>query len=368
MNQVVRVARYFVLLTFLAAAGCAGATPMVSAPTPTSPPKLPQPTDEPTPLPVPSMTPTLPPPATATPRPTVPPTPSATPGTTPNAGMGLPCPVTPPAKPDYAAYTLSVAPWPTPDPNVPLPPLSMADPLPGSERNEGYPYGSDGSGRYLLHNGLDMADEAVSLAVAPVAGTVIVARDDVDELFGWRCDWYGEVIVIQADERHADQPIYLLFGHIDDVQVSEGQQVASGEPIARQGTAGAAVVPHLHLEVRVGQNTFGSTRNPVLWLKPPPGSGVIAGRLVDRDGRAWQGVTVTLIDPGGEPAFRNTWTYLDDPDHLIRPDPALGENFVFGPIEAGTYDVYTMVGDVDHRQSVTVIDGAITTIEIITEP
>jgi murein DD-endopeptidase MepM/ murein hydrolase activator NlpD len=213
-----------------------------------------------------------------------------------------------------------------------------------------------------------MADEAGEMAVAVADGQVIVARDDLDEMFGWRCDWYGQLVILLLDETWEGRPIYILYGHISDVQVSEGQRVRRGDPIARKGTAGAAVVAHLHLEVRVGANSFGATRNPLLWLAPPAGSGVIAGRLVDPDGRAWQGVTVTLIDPTGEMPFLNTWSYLDDPEHLIRPDPALGENFVFGPVAAGTYDVYTSVDGVEYRQTVEVEDGELSRVEIVTEP
>lgn len=311
------------------------------------------------------------PPATVTPAPSPTPMPSATPVPSPTpdpAGVGLPCPAMPPVAPEYARYVLSVEPWPSPDPAAPPPPLSLADPLPAAARNPGYPYGSDGSGRYLLHNGLDVADEAGEPAVAVADGTVIIARDDVDELFGWRCDWYGQLVVLRLDETQGGQPVYALYGHVSDVRVSEGQRVRRGDPVAVQGSAGVAVVPHLHLEIRVGANTFGATRNPLLWLAPPAGGGVIAGRLVDPDGRAWQGVTVTLIDPTGEMDFLNTWTYLDDPDHLIRPDPALGENFVFGSVVAGTYDVYTSVQGVEYRQPIEVTDGALVTLEIVTEP
>ncbi|WP_231911295.1 peptidoglycan DD-metalloendopeptidase family protein [Candidatus Promineifilum breve] len=355
---------------------CGGRTPPAADPPPTA--VSPSPTAEsrtPTPDSPPPTTESLPPTADSPP-PTAdspPPTPDSPPPTalttpTVDPAIGLPCAATPPVKPDYAAYSLSAAPWPTPDPAAAPPPLALIDPLPGSERNEGYPYGSDGSGRYLLHNGLDMADEAGTAAVAPFAGEVILARDDLDEHFGWRCDWYGQLVVIRAEQLHDGQPVYALFGHVADVAVSEGQHVAAGQPVARQGTAGAAVVPHVHLEVRVGANAFGATRNPVLWLAPPEGQGVIAGRLVDPEGRAWQGVTVTLIDPSGAPPYRTTWTYLDDPDHSIRPDPALGENFVFGPVAAGTYEVYTQVQGVEHRQPVEVVAGTLSTIEIITEP
>lgn len=318
----------------------------------------------------PSLTPrpTAAPPATPTPlpSPTVLPTPTEPAAPTADAAAGLPCPDPAPVKPDYLAYHLSAAPWPTPDAAASRPPLSLANPLPNAGRNSGYPYGSDGSGRYLLHNGLDMADENRDLAVAPGDGEVIVARDDIDEMFGWRCDWYGQLVVLRLDETQDGQPVYVLFGHVQDVQVTEGQRMARGEPVARQGTAGVATVAHLHLEVRVGANTFGATRNPLLWLEPWSGSGVVAGRLVDPDGHAWEGVTVTLIDNAAEASYLNTWTYLDDPDHLIRPDPALAENFVFGPVAEGSYDVFVQLQGETYRQTVEVRDGELTTVEIVT--
>jgi len=364
-------ARGLILLAMtclLALAACGGADTSTDTPAAELPPS-PTPTAAPTitagpPPATPTPAPTATPPATPTPVPATL-TPTSTPDT---AGIGLPCPNEPPLKPDYAGYVLSAEPWPTPDPTAPRPPLSLADPLPSAARNTGYPYGSDGSGRYLLHNGLDMADEEDAMAGAVAGGRVIVARDDVDEVFGWRCDWYGQLVVIQLDEMWDGQPVYALYGHVKDVQVSEGQRVERGDPIARGGAAGVAVVPHLHLEIRVGANTFGATRNPLLWLEPWSGGGMVAGRLLDPDGRAWQGVTITLIDRTGEAPFLNTWTYLDDPDHLIRPDPALGENFVFGPVSAGLYDVHAKVQGVDYRQTVEVIEGQLTTVELITEP
>jgi murein DD-endopeptidase MepM/ murein hydrolase activator NlpD len=316
------------------------------------------------PTPQATATATIPPSPTATASPTPTPTTPATPTSDP--AVGLPCPDTAPVKPDYAAYALTADPWPTPDPAAAPPPLSLANPLPNAGRNAGYPYGSDGSGRYLLHNGLDMADEDDALAVAPGDGEIVLARDDLEELFGWRCDWYGQVVVLRLDEGHDGQPVYVLFGHVKDVQVVEGQRVARGEPLAREGTAGVATVAHLHLEVRVGANTFGATRNPLLWLEPWSGSGVIAGRLADPDGRAWQGITVTLIDKEG--GLLNTFTYLDDPDHLSRPDPALGENFVFGPVAEGRYTVFVEVQGEEYRRTVEVRDGEVTTLEIVTAP
>jgi len=75
---------------------------------------------------------------------------------------------------------------------------------------------------------------------------------------------------------------------------------------------------------------------------------------------------VTLIDKEG--GLLNTFTYLDDPDHLIRPDPALGENFVFGPVAEGRYTVFVEVQGEEYRRTVEVRDGQLTTLEIVTDP
>lgn len=356
-------------LCLFALTACRGADTMPAptmAGTPTSPTTAPESTPVPPPLPPASPTPE----PTATLEETATPVPAtATPTSAPDlSGIGLSCPPEPPLKPDYVSYVLSAEVWPMPDSSRPQPPLSLADPLPFAARNTGYAYGSDGGGRYLLHNGLDMADEDDALAIAVADGRIIVARDDLDEMFGWRCDWYGRLVVILLDEDWDGEPVYALYGHVKDVQVSEGQQVERGDPIARGGTAGVAVVRHLHLEIRVGTNTFGATRNPALWLEPPGGTGVIAGRLVDPDGHAWQGVTMTLIDRTGRSDFIYTSTYLEDPDHIIRPDPALAENFVFGPVPIGSYDVYAKIQGVEYRRTVGVTDGQLARLELVTEP
>jgi len=45
----------------------------------------------------------------------------------------------------------------------------------------------------------------------------------------------------------------------------------------------AAVDPHLHFEVRMGDNTFYATYSPELWMSPPQG-GVLVGRISDEKG------------------------------------------------------------------------------------
>ncbi|MCA9960672.1 MAG: peptidoglycan DD-metalloendopeptidase family protein, partial [Anaerolineales bacterium] len=225
----------------------------------------------------------------------------------------------------------------------------------------------DGAGLLLLHNGVDSADPLGTPVLAAAAGTVVVAQDDYNEWYGWRCDWYGHLVVIEHDQRWFGQPVYTLYGHVLNINVEAGQHVETGEQVAEVGFGGAATAPHLHFEVRVGSNEFGSTRNPMLWVYPGDTRGVIAGRLLDPDGRPWQGVALSLISDEGE-VVATTWSYLDDPLHYINSDEGLAENFLFSDVVPGTYVIYTKLQDVEYQQPVLVTAGELVTTAITTEP
>lgn len=320
----------------------------------------------------PSATATNPP--TLTQQPTQTETPTATPTATltPTAvPVNRQCPDPAPIRPAYTRNFLAPDPWPLPI-GDPLAHFDFIKPVPGGGRtiiNKTFPYGSDGDGRYLLHNGIDIAGELGMPVLAVADGTVVVSQADASELYGWRCDWYGHLVVIELDQTWQGLPIYVLYGHVLGLSAEVGQHVSQGEPVAEVGIGGAATVPHLHLEVRIGTNEFSSTRNPMLWLDPGPTRGVVAGRLVDPQGRPWQGVVVTLIGPeGNDSEFINTFSYQGDPQNLINPDELLAENFVFADVRPGDYTLYVKLQGVEYRQPVQVVGGQLTTVELVTEP
>jgi murein DD-endopeptidase MepM/ murein hydrolase activator NlpD len=343
-------------------------TPVAAAATVTSPPSSPtsSPTTEPAPTATAVFTPTPnPQPQTATPQ-----APSPIPQPpTPIPYTPAPCPDPAPPAPDYQRYYLSPRAWPTPQPSRDRDGFWLAKPVPGSQPldlNLWYPYGYDVNGRYLIHNGIDATPPQGTPLLAPAAGTIVKAGPDSHELYGWRCNWYGELVVLQLDDLWQGQPVYVLFGHVQAIQVSEGQRVDPGEILAEVGLGGAAVLPHMHLEVRIGRNDFYSSRHPLLWLAPPPGQGIIAGRLIDSQGRPWQGVGLslaggTLTDP------INSWSYLNDPHPVINPDEAWAENFLFGPVPAGEYVIVTRLQDQEYRAAVTVVAGGVTAVELVVD-
>lgn len=273
----------FVPLTWLAWQWQQGQQPAQAAVLPTL-----MPTAEVAPTAVPTNMPTSVPTNTAVPPPTPSPAPSPTHTATPlptatatatAVAINRTCPDPAPLKPVYGRYYVSDTAWPTPDPALAADHFWLAKPLPGGGRfliNLNFPYGYDLNGRLLLHNGVDSAEPLGTAVLAVADGTVVVAQADANEWFGWRCDWYGHLVVIELDQTFQGQPVYALYGHVLNINVEPGQRVQTGDQVAEVGFGGAATAPHLHFELRVGTNEFAATLNPMLWLNPCETRGVIA--------------------------------------------------------------------------------------------
>ena len=310
--------------------------------------------------------------------------PSRTPSLTPTAPTTLPPMATPPATPTPTGTPLPpLCPlptperlrpvrglgrlWPQPEPGPAAAHLWLASPVEQfrlPQLNRTFPYGSDGEGIYLLHNGVDAWGPLGRPVLAAAPGMVVVAGADTERLWGFRCDWYGHLVVVELDRRWRGQAVYILYGHVLDIVVEPGQRVAAGEPIAAVGVGGAAVEPHLHLEVRLGENSFWSTRNPALWLDPGPGRGVLAGRLVSPEGQSWAGVSITVTGLTAGTQDRTTWTYLDH--DLIHPDEELAENFAVGQLPAGRYAVSAELLGLPISHEVTITAGQVSLVELQT--
>jgi murein DD-endopeptidase MepM/ murein hydrolase activator NlpD len=379
LSVLLRFARTAILLTLLAA--CRPLQPAPS-PAPTPPADLPAtPVSRLTatvtsaaPASLPGATPTAPPTRTPLPAAAVTATATVTATIAQIPVLNVPpiertCPDPAPPRPVYRHYAPAAAPWPAPGQAPPVDRLRLSLPLlmAGQPRlNDQYPYGYDGGGRYLLHNGLDFVEPRGTPLLAVADGTVVVAQADAGERFGWRCDWYGHLVVLELDERWQDETIYVLYGHVLNIVVEAGQRVQRGDILADLGVGGATIGAHLHLEVRLGRNEFGATRNPYLWLEPPAGRGVIAGRLLDGAGRPWQGVHITAAGEGENGISRATWSYLVDPLPLVNPDDILAENFVLPDLPPGSYRLTATIQGVAYTASVAVSAGQIATVEIVT--
>jgi murein DD-endopeptidase MepM/ murein hydrolase activator NlpD len=57
--------------------------------------------------------------------------------------------------------------------------------------------------------------------------------------------------------------VFTTYGHLSEVDVQVGQEIAAGQPFAKVGTTGLSEGPHLHWELWVG----GVNVDPVEWTK-----------------------------------------------------------------------------------------------------
>jgi murein DD-endopeptidase MepM/ murein hydrolase activator NlpD len=308
-------------------------------------------TAQPQVLGTPTHTPTVTPTFTATPTPTATWTPSPTPTPT-----NTPTPSLTPTNTPTPTPTAS----PTPAPasahlwlENPLGLDTEGDRYPGTY----FPYGATGGGRYHLHHGVDYMNPAGTPVLAAAAGTVIVAGNDLETAYGLKPDFYGNLVIQELDQRFQDQPVYLLYGHFSELNVQAGQHIEPGDVIGFVGMTGVAIGNHLHLEVRLGTNRYESTRNPILWLRPEPGQGAIAGLVVDQQGVPVPEVPVTFFR-AAEPSkwWRQVQTYANDG---VNADDQLGENFALGYVPAGDYLVKVKIGDRSYVRPVSVPVGDI---------
>jgi murein DD-endopeptidase MepM/ murein hydrolase activator NlpD len=212
-----------------------------------------------------------------------------------------------------------------------------------------YPYGSTGQGAYLLHHGADIGNPTGTPLLAPADGVVVFAGSDSQTAVGPTINFFGNAVIIELDRRYNEQPVFVLLGHMNSVAVQVGQRVTRGQQVGETGSTGIALGPHVHVEVRVGQNTYDHTRNAEFWLEPLPGHGTLAGRILTPDGRHLPNAPL-LLYPG--PAFDSpryyTFTY-EDALGLIFPDDEWGENFLLADLPAGAYKVEVSInGEVSY--------------------
>lgn len=234
-------------------------------------------------------------------------------------------------------------------------------PIPDNAQNwvsRFYPYGSTAGGLYQVHHGVEFENPTGMPVLATTAGTVVVAGDDSVDVYGPVSAFYGKLVVLRLHQTFHDQPVFTLYGHLEGVYTQVGQTVERGDLLGVVGMSGVALGPHLHFEVRVGGNSYWDVRNPELWLRPFPGMGTLAGRLLDGTGEPVPQALVTLYraeEP--EKHWRETETY---PRQGVNPDDEWGENFLFGDVPAGAYVVRARVNDAVYAQQVQVAEGRTT--------
>ncbi len=215
-----------------------------------------------------------------------------------------------------------------------------------------YRYGNTYFGFMRLHSGVDLDADSGTPVLAAGSGKVVWVGWG---LFGIRPkenDPYGLAIAIKHDFGYQGLELYTVYAHLSEDNVWLDQPVAEGDVIGWSGSTGNSSGPHLHFEVRVGKNEFGSTRNPELWLAPPRGWGVIAGRILDKYGRYVDDIEFTIRNEFGQNFLM--WAY--GPEIAIKDD-AYMENFVLSDLPAGEYRIDVPLAGTLYRADIEVYAG-----------
>lgn len=274
-------------------------------------------------------------------------------------------------RPDQVAVyrTPDYGPTPVPELRPPPYPVPLAlhpddhyvliRPIPSGFRNydlEWYPYGNDvllpQFYPYRVHHGLDFPNDTGTPILAAGSGTVIHAGPLPSPLDG--VNYYGNTVIIQHDWQWAGQNVYTLYAHTLELFVAVGDTVHQGDLLAGVGSSGEVSGPHLHLEVRLGDNNYYNSRNPSLWIAPYEGWGVLAGTFTDNRGLPIQNGVIVVTPLNVDYPVRVVHTYLSN---AVTPDDYWRENFVVADLPQGRYTVTLFVADRIYERTVDLLPG-----------
>jgi hypothetical protein len=167
--------------------------------------------------------------------------------------------------------------------------------------------------------------------------------------------------------------LYSVYYHNSTLQVKVGDRVTTGEIISRVGNTGRATNDHLHLEVHASPEQSVNlivdslqrfpmyTTNPELWIDPLPGTGTLAGRVVDAQGNPVPQVRIYgLLKP--EPP-ETPFSYIETYGDKAHPHPVYNENFATTDIPPGTYTLGVAIGGKKVFRKVIIEAGKVTWVE-----
>jgi murein DD-endopeptidase MepM/ murein hydrolase activator NlpD len=210
----------------------------------------------------------------------------------------------------------------------------------------------------VIHTGVDIPVFEGTPVLAAGAGKVVWAGYGIYRGGHDETDPYGLAVAIRHDFGYQDQTLFTLYGHMSEIKVVVGQHVETGELLGLSGSTGKVTGPHLHFEVRLGQNDFFTTRNPELWIAPPQGWGVLAGRVMQSNSELLYGQYIIVSAPNGQNWFAKTYGA-----GTVNSDPYYQENMVIGDLPAGKYTIRIYYGGTSYTNEVTIEPGLVSYFE-----
>ncbi len=189
----------------------------------------------------------------------------------------------------------------------------------------------------VVHTGVDIDAEESTPILAAGPGTVVSAGWGLyTEVAGDISDPYGQAVVVHHDFGYKGQSLYTVYAHMSQIIAVAGQHVETGDVLGLVGDTGATTGPHLHFEVRLGDDSFYRTYNPELWMAPPQGWGVLVGRITDEHGDLLHQYPVEVRPMPSEVPVRKVLTYAMG---AVNSDPYYQENLVLSDLPEGLYKI-----------------------------
>jgi len=210
----------------------------------------------------------------------------------------------------------------------------------------------------VVHTGVDIPVPEGTPVQAAGPGKIVWAGYGVYRGGHDETDPYGLAVTIRHDFGYQNQALYTLYGHLSEIDVVVGQHVEMGELLGLSGSTGKVTGPHLHFEVRLRENDYYTSRNPELWLAPPQGWGVLAGRVMEANSQLLYGQNIIVSAPDGRNWFARTYGPTS-----INSDPYYQENLVIGDLPAGKYTIRIAYAGVSYTGEVTIEPGLVSYIE-----